>query len=69
MQRTGASRPVIPSKKVGELGDGIKVADVAALWKQDKADPELIERALRAPLFGDWEDSIRERRLNRPHSP
>ena len=40
---------------------GITVADVVALYKREKNSPELIERALGAPLYGGWKQGIRER--------
>ncbi len=40
---------------------GITVADVVALYKREKTSPELIDRALRAPLYGGWKQGIRER--------
>ena len=39
------------------------VADVVALYKGTKQNPELLERALRAPLFGGWKQGLREHRI------
>jgi MOSC domain-containing protein YiiM len=47
--------------KVDESADGISVADVVALYSGRKSDAELLERALRAPLFGGWKSGLRER--------
>ena len=49
-------------EKVVDAQDGISVADVVALYKGTKQDAELMERALRAPLFGGWKQELRERR-------
>ena len=48
---------------VREMQDenGISVADVVALYRGQKSSPELMERALRAPLFGSWKQELRER--------
>jgi MOSC domain-containing protein YiiM len=40
--------------------DGISVADVVALYRGKEKSPELMERALRAPLFGGWKEQLRE---------
>jgi MOSC domain-containing protein YiiM len=40
--------------------DGISIADVVALSLGDERSPELMERALRAPLYGSWKEQIRE---------
>ena len=42
--------------------DGITVADVLRLYRGDEKSPELLERALRAPLFGGWKEELLERR-------
>jgi MOSC domain-containing protein YiiM len=49
-------------EKVGQRADGITVADVVALFRGDEKSPELLERALRAPLHGDWKEQLREHR-------
>ncbi|HME09539.1 MAG TPA: MOSC domain-containing protein [Bryobacteraceae bacterium] len=41
--------------------DGISVADVVRLYRGEERSPDLLERALRAPLFGGWKDGLRER--------
>ncbi len=41
--------------------DGISVADVVRLYRGDAKSPDLLGRALRAPLFGGWKDGLRER--------
>ncbi len=38
----------------------ISVADVVRLYRGDEQSPELLERALRAPLFGSWKHDLRE---------
>jgi MOSC domain-containing protein YiiM len=49
-------------ESVGSESDAVSVADVVALYKGEKADADLLERALRAPLFGGWKKGLRERR-------
>jgi len=49
-----------PIERTVRAPDGISVADVVALYVGDEKSPELIERALRAPLFGSWKAQIRE---------
>jgi MOSC domain-containing protein YiiM len=44
--------------------DGISVADVVALYKGTKKSSELMQRALRAPLFGGWKQGLREREMS-----
>ena len=50
-----------PIEKITRTTDGITVADVVALYKGTKSDSDLMERALRAPLFGSWKERLRER--------
>jgi MOSC domain-containing protein YiiM len=50
-----------PIERVAHMADGISVADVVALYKGDKNSPELMQRALRAPLPGGWKQGLRER--------
>ena len=40
----------------------VSIADVLALYTGTKDDPDLLERALGAPLYGGWKKGIRERR-------
>jgi MOSC domain-containing protein YiiM len=40
----------------------ISVADVVRLYRGDEHRPELLDRALRAPLPGSWKEELRERR-------
>jgi MOSC domain-containing protein YiiM len=40
--------------KVGAEIDGVSIADVVALYRRKKTDADLLQRALRAPLFGGW---------------
>ncbi len=50
-----------PIERHSAVPDGISVADVVALYQGRKNTHELLERALRAPLFGGWKEGIRER--------
>ena len=50
-------------EKVAHVPGSISVADVVALYKGTKQSPELMERALRAPLFGGWKKGLRERQM------
>ena len=50
-----------PIELVETSADGISLADVVALYTGAKTSPDLVERALRAPLFGRWKEGIRER--------
>ena len=40
--------------------NSVSIADVVRLYKRERHDPELLERALRAPLSGSWKQEIRE---------
>ncbi len=63
----------------GELGAGdaieqvgfdslrVTVADVVRLYKGDVTDPELFQRAIRAPLSGSWKEGIRSQWAEREH--
>lgn len=51
-----------PIEKVAEGPEAISVGDVARLYLGDETNPELLERALRAPLFGSWKTGLQERR-------
>jgi MOSC domain-containing protein YiiM len=42
--------------------EGISVADVVRLYRGDEKSPQLLERALRAPLFGGWKEELQDRR-------
>ena len=50
-------------EKVAYVPDSVSIADVVAPYKGTKQSPELIERALRAPLFGGWKEGLRERQM------
>jgi MOSC domain-containing protein YiiM len=50
-----------PIQRIVKAENGISVADVVALYRGEKDNPELMERALRAPLFGGWKEGLRER--------
>jgi MOSC domain-containing protein YiiM len=41
--------------------DGITVENVVRLYRGQESDPELLARALRAPLYGSWKQELRER--------
>lgn len=41
--------------------ENVTVADVVRLFRGDEAREELLERALRAPLYGSWKQELRER--------
>lgn len=51
-----------PIERISSAKDGISVADVVALFRGKKKSSDLLERALRAPLFGGWKEGLRERR-------
>jgi MOSC domain-containing protein YiiM len=51
-----------PIERISHAADGISVADVVALYRGDEKSPELLERALRAPLHGGWKEQLREYR-------
>jgi MOSC domain-containing protein YiiM len=53
-----------PVERVRTATDGISIADVVALYMGRKKNAELMERALRAPLFGGWKAGLRERQLS-----
>jgi len=48
-------------ERVGGENERISVADVVALYRREKTDSELLQRALRAPLAGSWKQEILER--------
>jgi len=50
-------------ERISHIIDGISVADVVGLHRGDKESSELLERALRAPLFGKWKQELSERRI------
>jgi MOSC domain-containing protein YiiM len=49
-------------EKIAAGPEEISVADVVRLYRGDETSPELLERALRAPLSGSWKEELRERR-------
>jgi MOSC domain-containing protein YiiM len=51
-----------PIALVQPAADRISVADVVALYQGKKRSADLMDRALRAPLFGGWKDGLRTRR-------
>ncbi|MGI9072110.1 MAG: MOSC domain-containing protein [Bryobacteraceae bacterium] len=46
--------------------EAVSVADVVRLYRGDETSSALLERALRAPLFGDWKKELQERRAQLP---
>jgi len=50
-----------PIERVAQAPDSVSVADVVALYKGSKDNPELLARALEAPLFGGWKEGLAER--------
>jgi MOSC domain-containing protein YiiM len=48
-------------ERIGGETEQISVADVVALYRREKTDSELLQRALRAPLSGSWKQEILER--------
>jgi MOSC domain-containing protein YiiM len=43
--------------------EGVSVAEIVRLYRGDEDNPELLARALRAPLYGSWKQDLRERLL------
>jgi len=54
-------------ERVARGPEEITVADVVRLYRGDEKSPELLDRALRAPISGSWKEEIRDRsrRLDR----
>ena len=50
-----------PIEKISTGENKITIADVVRLYRGDEKRPELLERALRAPLAGSWKEELRER--------
>lgn len=50
-----------PIEFLGGEPERISIADVVALYRGTKTDPDLRDRALRAPLYGSWKREMRER--------
>ena len=51
-----------PIERIAHAADGVSVADVVRLYQGDDNSRELLDRALRAPLFGGWKQELMERR-------
>ena len=49
-------------EKTDQGPEEISVADVVRLYRGDEKSPELLERALRAPLSGGWKQELLERK-------
>ena len=49
-------------EKIADGPEEITVSDVVRLYRGDETSPELLERALQAPLSGSWKQELRERR-------
>ena len=48
-------------ERIARGPEQLSVADVVRLYRGDEKSPELLHRALRAPLSGSWKEEIRER--------
>lgn len=48
-------------ERIARGPEQLSVADVVRLYRGDDKNPELLDRALRAPLSGSWKEEIRER--------
>jgi MOSC domain-containing protein YiiM len=48
-------------EKMSEHPERVTVADVVRLFKGEEWNPEVLERALRSPLFGSWKRDIQSR--------
>jgi len=51
-----------PIERLLEGPERVSVSDVVRLYRGDETNAELLERALRAPLFGGWKEGLWERR-------
>lgn len=49
-------------ERIARGPEQISVADVVRLYRGDETSVELLDRALRAPLYGSWKKELRERR-------
>lgn len=47
-------------ERIARGPEQLTVADVVRLYRGDEKSPELLDRALRAPLSGSWKEDIRE---------
>jgi MOSC domain-containing protein YiiM len=50
-----------PIERITHNAESVSVADVIRLYRGDDNSRELLERALRAPLFGSWKQELLER--------
>jgi MOSC domain-containing protein YiiM len=50
-----------PIERITHNAESVSVADVVRLYRGDDNSRELLERALRAPLFGSWKQELLER--------
>lgn len=48
-------------EQVAAGAEQVSVADIVRLYKRETTDPELLSRALKAPLSGSWKEEIRSR--------
>jgi MOSC domain-containing protein YiiM len=55
-----------PIEKEARGPEEISVANVVRLYRGDETSPELLDRALRAPLWGSWKRELRERGSIKP---
>ncbi|MBV8071708.1 MAG: MOSC domain-containing protein [Acidobacteriaceae bacterium] len=51
-----------PIERLSRGPEAITIADVVRLYRGDETSPEILERAMRAPISGSWKEEIRERR-------
>jgi MOSC domain-containing protein YiiM len=48
-------------ESMGQYPEAITIADVLRLYRGDEKSVELLDRALRSPLFGGWKRELQER--------
>jgi MOSC domain-containing protein YiiM len=51
-----------PIERIARGPEAVSVADVVKLYRGDENNSVLLDRALRAPLFGGWKEELHERR-------
>ncbi len=49
-------------ERIARGPEEITISDVVRLYRGDETSPELLARAMRAPISGSWKEEIRERR-------
>jgi len=50
-----------PIEKIGEGAGQVTISDIVRLFVGEETDPDKLQRALQAPLRGNWKDELRER--------